>query len=619
MLRCLKESSRWSRAVCQQRLSKPGPPPSFPGTLNLGNSIRVNTNSNNSTFCATAARHYSQSHRVMDDATEEEEAEAPAPPPLFTKKDKVVAARDYNSRRADYNRQVSLLRKQYASEIAKKKAADEAQEEIEKKAARRRYLERQRLKNIRSAQNAVKEEQKREERAVAFQEHLRVQQEEREQRNRRFNLARQMVIDELETEADLWLTSTEEVDAAFTHEAEQLLWARPNGVLGAPSPSVDSHFWQYESHTMHLDKTYRTPRELLLEEMLENIYEEATVDEKFWTPERLADREELEQKAKLRAMVRAEGRRALLNKQKEMLESYYGNTEEEIPKKMPAPNVKVLANIRAQEKEGVEILLKDPTKFFRFEKEGALADSDGDSTYSGPTLGAPVGLKDPLRDGSPWKGVFPIGIAKVPKADNRTQREKKRQEREQKMWEAAMAEGVNEDDEIDMAASDEMLSAGDPIDYDDNDWDSDNEEWEKGLDPVEDAEILKTPPERRYTEEDLRWVVSQLELRSEYLHSQMTREIDSTRQRLRTQRDVENETPEQKSMQDLLISLSDEQMLALVEVDSQDLHAMSPDELSEALGKVPGLEEDQVKRILELDDTLDGSSSANKPSDKTDL
>lgn len=619
MLRCLKESSRWSRAVCQQRLSQPGSAPSVPGMLNLGNSTRVNINSNTCTFYIATARHYSQSHRVMDEETEEE-AEAPAPPPpLFTKEDKVVAARDYNSRRADYNRQVSLLRKQYASDIAKKKAADEAQEEIEKKAAQRRYLERQRLKNIRSAQNALQEKQKREEQAEAFQEHLRVQQEEREQRNRRFNLARQMVIDELETEADLWLTSTEEVDAAFTHEAEQLLWARPNGVLGAPSPSVDSHFWQYESHTMHLDKTYRTPRELLLEEMLENIYEEATVDEKFWTPERLQDREELEQKAKLRAMVRAEGRRALLNKQKEMLESYYGNTEEEVPKRMPAPNVKVLANIRAQEKEGVEILLKDPTKFFRFENEGASADVAADSSYSGPTLGAPVGLKDSLRDGSPWKGIFPIGIAKVPKADNRTQREKKRQEREQKMWEAAMAEGVNEDDEIDMAASDEMLSAGDPIDYDDNDWDSDDEEWEKGLDPVADAELLKTPPERRYTEEDLRWVVSQLELRSEYLHSQMTREIDSTRQRLRTRRDVENETPEQKSLQDLLISLSDEQMLALVEVDSQDLHAMSPDELSEALGKVPGLEEDQVKRILELDDTLDGSSSASKPSDKTDL
>lgn len=554
----------------------------------------------------------------MDEAKEGEE-EAAAPPPLFTKKDKVIAARDYNARRAAYNRQVSLLRKQYADDIAKRKAAEAEQNEVEKQAARRQYLERRRLKNIRSAQNALEQVRKTEEQAKAFEEHLRVKQEEREERNRRFKLARQMVIDELESEADLWLTTVEEVDAAFTREAEQLLWARPGGVLGSPSPSVDSHFWQYESHTMHLDKTYKTRRELLLEEMLEKIYEEATVDEKFWTPERLKDRKELEDKAKLRAMVRAEGRRALLNKQKELLESYYGTTDEEKPKKMPAPDVKVLANIRAQEKEGVEILLKDPTKFIRFENEGEPSAADGDSTYSGPTLGVPVGIKDPLRDGSPWRGVFPIGIAKVPKADTRTQREKKRQEREQKMWEAAMAEKASEDSEVDMAASDEIMPVGDPIDYDDNDWDSDDEEWEKGLDPVEDAELLKLPPERRYTEEDINWVVSQLELRNEYFHTQMRREIDVTRQRWTSQRDEATETPEEKSLRDLLVSLSDEQMLALVDVDTQDLQAMSPAELSEALGKVPGLEEDQVKRILELDDTLVGSGSTSEPTDKPDL
>lgn len=624
MLRCLvKESTKWSRALVQQQrpsLSQqpPGSSPFSALTTNNGCLIKsvVGDRSHNH---RGAIRHYSQSHKVMDEAEgggdgEEVETEAP---PLFTRKDKVVAARDYNIRRADYNRQVSLLRKQYAGDIAKKKAAEEKQQEIETKAAKRRYLEKQRLKNIRSAQNALKEEDKREERAEVFQEHLRAKQEEREERNRKFQLARQMVIDELESEAGLWLTSPEEVDAAFTHEAEQLLWARSNGVLGSPSPSVDSHFWQYESHTMHLDKTYRTPRDLLLEEMLENIYEEATVDETVWTPERQQDHKALEDKAKLRAMVRAEGRRALLNKQKELLESYYGTSESEVPKRMPAPNVKVLANIPAQESEGVDILLNDPTKFFRFDNEQSATGGSGgkaDATYSGPTMGAPVGLKDPLRDGSPWKGVFPIGIAKVPKADNRTQREKKRQEREQKMWEAAMAEKVNEDDEIDMAASDEMMSAGDPIDYDDNEWDSDDEEWEKGLDPVEDADLLNTPPERRYTEEDLRWVVSQLELRSEYLHSQMTREVDSTRQRLRTQRDVDAETPDQKVMQDLLLSLSDEQMLALVEVDAQDLQAMSPNELSEALGKVPGLQEDQVKKILELDVTLEGGGSGKSDS-----
>jgi len=532
--------------------------------------------------------------------------------PIFAKKDKIAAARDYNSRRKAYRRQVSLLRKQYAIEIAKQKAEEEAKREAEMKLARRRLLERRRQKNIRSAQSAVREHEKRLALENEFKEYLRVKQEERDERKSRFIKARQMVIDELEAEAHLWLTTPAEVEAAFTHEAEQFLWVRPTGVLGARSPSLDSHFWQYETHTMHLDKTYKTARALLLEGLLERIYEQATVDEKIWTPERVKDCEELERKGKLRTMVRAEGRRTLLQQQKEILEGYFSTTEEEVPRQMPAPNVKVLANVEAQESEGVDILLRDPTKFFRFENENESAPimsqtGEDSSSYFGPSLGVPAGLRDPLRDGTPWSGVFPIGIAKVPKADTRTQREKKRQEREQKMWEAAMADKVDEGAEIDMAASNDVFSVDNPIDYDSNDWDSDDEEWEKGLDPVEEADIIDTPSEYRFAEDDIRWVISQLELRSEYLQSQITREMDSTRQRLRTQRRVEAETAEESTLNDLLLSLTDKQMIALVEVDSQDLHAMSSNELSEALSKVSGLEEGQVKRILGLDTVRSGS------------
>lgn len=567
-----------------------------------------------------AIRYYSQTIKRMNEASEAG-AEEDNSSSSFTKKDKRVAAQDYNSRRAAYRRQVSLLRKQYAEQVAKQRAADEAQRAAEQRELTRRRLERQRLKNVRSAQNAVKEEEKRKQREKEFEAYLEVKQEERDERNRRFRKARQLLIDELEAEADLWLTTPEEVEAAFTHEAEQLLWARPNGVLGAPSPSLDSHFWQYESHTVHLDKTYKTPRELLLEQLMEQNYEQATVDQDFWTPERVADREELEVKAKLRAMVRAEGRRALLSKQKEMLESYYSTKDDEIPKKMPAPNVKILANIKAQEREGTEILLNDPTKFFRFENEnmhGANNDVTDGSGYSGPTLGAPVGLKDPLRDGTPGAGVFPIGIGKMPKADTRTQREKKRQEREQKMWEAAQAESVDEDSQIEMAAADQIYASDEPIDYDNNEWDSDDEEWHQGLDPVEDADIINTPPEHRYSEDDIRWVIGQLEQRMQYLESQMTRDIDSDRQRLRTQIDLEGGKTDDKDIQELLLSLTDEQMMALVDVDSQNLEAMPPNEVSEALGKVPGLSEDQVKRILELDSSLAGDAIGQKPPGNSD-
>lgn len=609
MLRCLHPNRKWPWALSQGRSSLTSVWSQNP-LFWRSDSIFERTNR---PIGNDGHRYYSQSHIMFDS---EEEAHTT---PKFTRKDKQIAARDYNSRRAAYRRQVSLLRKQYAEQVAQQRAEDEAQRAAEQRELTRRRLERQRLKNIRSAQNAVKEEERRSVQAKEFEEYLQIKQDERVQRNRRFQKARQLVIDELETEADMWLTTPEEVEEAFTHEAEQQLWARPNGVLGAPSPSLDSHFWQYESHSVHMDKTYRRPRELLLEELMEQNYEQATVDDNFWTLERVEDRVELEMKAKLRAMVRAEGRRSLLKKQKEMLEGYFSTKENEIPKRMPPPNVKILANIKAQEREGVEMLLNDPTKFFRFENEKMHtppADNIANEGYSGPSLGAPIGLRDPLRDGTQWAGVFPIGIGKLPKADTRTQREKKRQEREQKMWEAAQSEFLNEEKEIEMAASDQIYVSDESIDYDNNDWDSDEEEWQQGLDPVEDSDVINTPPERRYSEDDIRWVISQLEERMQYLESQMYRDIDSGRQRLRTERDPdEEESLEEKDVQDLLLSLTNEQMLALVEVDSQNLEEMPQDKLSEALNRVPGLSEEQVKKILELDSSIGkGSPSGDSNS-----
>lgn len=540
-------------------------------------------------------------------ASQDEETSMGTPPTL-TNMEKKAAAMNFNSYRATYRRQVSLTRQQYFDELARSKAAEEARLEAEKKEVARLRLERQRLKNVRSARNALRGETERLVREERFKEYLKTKQEEREKRQLRYEQARAMVVAELEAEADLWLTTPAEVEAAFSNTAEQMLWARPNGVLGSSSPSVDSHFWQYESHTMHMDKMYKTSRELLLDELMEQIYEESTVDEAFWTQDRLRDQRQLEKKARLRALVRAAGRRAILERQKEMLEKYFGTADDEVPKLMPAPDVRILANIDAQEKEGAALLLKDPTKFFRFENETS-GFSEHLSDYHGPSRGSPIGLKDSLRDGKPWADVFPIGIAKQPKADTRTQREKKRQEREQRMWEAVEEEKRDGDAGVLLAASDDLFGdEEEAIDYDSNSWDSDDEEWETGLDPIEDAALLGTPPEQRYTEEDIRWVIGQLNSNSEYLQSQMSREVDSSRQRLLAQRDISQETAEEKRFQDSLMSLTNEQVLALVELDSQNLQEMSPDELSESLSKVPGLNEELVKTILELEDSLGRSS-----------
>ena len=124
-----------------------------------------------------------------------------------------AAAAEYNNRRAAYKKEVSILRKDYASEVALQRAADAAETLAEEKEIRRGKLERQRLKNVRSAQTSMRELEKRRLRELEFQEELRVAQINRDGRKERFRKARQMVVDELEEEAPLWLTTPEEVEA----------------------------------------------------------------------------------------------------------------------------------------------------------------------------------------------------------------------------------------------------------------------------------------------------------------------------------------------------------------------------------------------------------------------
>jgi len=474
-----------------------------------------------------------------------------------------MAAIDFNNRRAAYKRQVSQLRKQYAEEVAMQAAADKAEQEAIQRERTRKRLERQRAKNERSALSALRQEQIRQQRAKEFEEHLRVMQQRREAKEERYRKARQLVVDELEKEAPLWLTTRDEVDAAFDdHEICQKLWApKRGGILGAPSPSLDAHFWQYETHTWHMGKTYKSQREVLKEELEELAYEEANVDPNYWTEERLEEQRQLETKSKLRAMVHSAGRLELLRKQRRLLAEYTetstgdgvdNDLEASIPKPEPVPNLRVLQDDTALEREGAQLLMDDPTRFFVFDRAGASADDEtevpasldsvedntgigGDMSYSGPTLGSPTGLRDPLREGNHQRSVFPQIIGKLPKPDTRTEREKKQAEREERLLaaaaRAAAAEGAGDRvDAIELAAQNRTVEDLQPdLDYDALDaWEKeDDEEWKKGLDPTADTHILNTPRERRYSADDIEWVVTELEDEIHHLEQQFQQDIES--------------------------------------------------------------------------------------------
>ena len=515
------------------------------------------------------------------------------------------AARDYNNARAAYRRQVNRLRLEYAEELARQRAADKAEQDATLKATTRRRLERQRRKNIRSAKNAMRQKQLREEREKEFNEHLRVMQLRRDARNERYAAARQLVIDELEEVAHLWITTPEEVEAAFTPEAEQLLWAFPGGILGEPNPTLDTHFWQNETHTWHVDSIYKARRQVLLEEVNEESYNEANIDKNFWTEERLEERKRLEEKARLRAMVQSAGRSQLLRMQAELRKEKEIIVDGEVPHPASAPSNKVLRNQRAQERRGARLLLNDPTKFFVFDNTGTdqtgeiQTSADGEQTsYFGPSLGAPIRLRDPLREHTPQNRVFPVVIGKSPKPDMRTEREKKQQAREKKMLAAARAEQAANMD-IELAAEQKTADDLTPdIDYNNFDWDSDKEEWKKGLDPEADAEIIHTPLETSYPEADIKWVVEKLEGQVGYLEDQMKGAISDLKKEVNAGFTASDER-DPDDLGAALLSLPEKELVLLADLD-ETYADMSPEEFLEAI-KAINLTEDQIRFILERD------------------
>jgi hypothetical protein len=515
-----------------------------------------------------------------------------------------IAARDYNNRRAAYRKQVSQIRKEYAEQVAQQRAADLAEQEAQQKAATRRRLERQRLKNIRSAQNALRQEEMRKQREKEFNEHLMNMQAKRDRQHQQYTKARQKLVDELEKVAPLWLTTPEEVENAFTSEAEQLLWTFPGGVIGEPSPSLDAHFWQHETHTWQMNRTYKSRREALLEKVQEMAYNEANIDATFWTEERLNERKQLQDKARLRAMVKMAGERSLLWKQRLMMEELSATKEDGIPQPIKAPSNQLLQNDNAKEAEGYRLLLENPTKFFVFDEDNDdySRRTEDQANYTGPTLGSPIGLRDPLREDANDGQVFPEVVGKFIKPDMRTEREKKQQEREERMLAAAQAEAHSGDLSIELAAEQQVAEDLEPdLDYDNNEWDSDDEEWKKGLDPIIDQKILETPRQNRFSEDDIDWVLSQLDGKIMHFEQQLKQDIEDMKRRIRTE--LTTSTPDTSGaiggLEESLLSLSEEQLMLLSDLDEQH-EELSSEEYNKRV-KAIGLPEEQIASILGRD------------------
>ena len=548
------------------------------------------------------------------------------------KQTRVRVANNFNRRRADYKKAVGQLRKQYADEVSQQRATDEKAQAKKKAEETRKRLEHQRKKNLQSVKNAMRHEEVRRKRAKEFEEEIKIAQVNRTARLDRFDKAKRLLIQELEEESVHWLSTPEEVSAALDGvDNEQKLWARPGSFVGAPLPSEDADFWRYQGHTWKMTKNYRSAREKMMEELEDMAYHNSNLDESYWDEEKIKFQVELEKKAKLRALVREEGRKSLLLKQRQMMQDNYAEKNAvgpdgiaPVPTAMSVPSLNVLADYEAMDREGVKILEENPSKFFVFENDGT---GDGDSQ----TMGKPIRLRDPVRDGNSSGTPYPELIGRVREEDARTEREKKRQEREERMWADSQSEASSG---VENASDDELAAASDPVDYDKigNFGDEIDLSWEEGLDPQKDMELLRTPFDERLNDSDVDWMIEKIENKIASLEEVMKLEESSEapadesgdkdaveealggnitkrimvdeRGREFTSYVVEDDGSEILNSQDtsVLGSLTKEQITALESLADEE--SKTPEDIKKVLSKVPGLTDEQIQSLVDLEMTL---------------
>jgi hypothetical protein len=425
----------------------------------------------------------------------------------------------------------------------------------------------------------------------------------------------------------------------------------------------DEDFWRYESHTWDPRPIYKSPQELMLEELEELSYLQANINPMYWTDERVRQYEKRAERARLRAIVREEGRRALLEKQRELMrDAYQTGTREERksgklpPSAMPAPKLDYLADYEAQEREGVEMLKRDARKFFIFENDlpnvaavgsgdvaaessdlEAQGNGDDVSTVSsammgsGVSMGRPIGLRNPFFSDRPT--AFPIRAGRDLPKDSRSEKEKKREERQERMRaaaeEAALAAKSGTAYEIALAAEEDLEDGSEPVDYDAAEEDAEKELWEGQRDEwnAMDRRVFEmTPPYKRLTNDEIDWLLDQLRTKVAKLQSRIDVDDKMRRDELKasggnrqidTIDDIDSYVMEDLGydvpmLQAMVQELTPEQSLALEEIDFSGRVDITLEEMEAEVRKVEGLTDAQVKMLVEMEMSLLKNEALNK-------
>jgi hypothetical protein len=165
--------------------------------------------------------------------------------------------------------------------------------------------------------------------------------------------------------------------------------------------------------------------------------------------------------------------------------------------------------------------------------------------------------------------------------------------------------------------------------------------WAQGLDPVRDADIINTPRDRRYDEEDVEWVLQKLNQRIDYLEDQVKQEAAQAKQeqmaRAETSGAIAGATPSATTamenaqfeaklkgagvdvpdMEQLLMSFSPQQIQALEQLSDDDdgddtAEPKSTEEIAAAFRTVPGLSEEQIQDLVALELSLSSNDKVKE-------
>jgi len=459
----------------------------------------------------------------------------------------------------------------------------ELEKELERKRTEEAKRKRMALKLQRSIENAKKDRARKEARRIEWLKEVEISQEKYSARQARYLKARHILLQELEEEAPLWISSKEEVEERLSDDQ---FWTRPNLIGARPDDAV---FWQYESLVPLEAKrnTYPTRRELFLEYVKEQLYYDENVKA---NPEEESKFEERSERAKLRSLVLRRGRKAI--------EDIYNDPR----KKREYRNVKAMYEALKEgkhEEVGAQMLLNDPTSFFETYEVHRLHPQTNEpiiETRSGVKVEQPY----PITLGKVMDPYTPQEAAARAKAKQRAAAAKAKQQPSSKEKKKPVETDFDEDTELERK---EMIV---------DEIGEDEDEYTRNLDFT-----------RKFTQDDVNWIVKELEkMLSQLDDATSTPEQDKdSKQQGALESSPYNEDGDEKEEEednediigdedddvdyDVVLSLTEAQQRELADLDYELTRAEDAPLLKAALKEqVSGLSDSQIDSLVKLEVVL---------------